>query len=185
MSDDLLTTIRFEVDASGIGAGLTSVRRSIADLGQSVQDITKKTNDALGKVGTTELPVAKGLEKASKTIIKQTGEMEKAIATFGSVASTSLKSAYKSIEAEEVRLRGMGIDPAVMNPYLEKLKEVQKLSAAVARQEQFLAQEVAKGAEEENRRLQHTLELKRQIASVKTTVDGNAAKAQALSLIHI
>ena len=179
MSDDLLTTLRFEVDGSGIATGLTSVKRSIADLGNAVKDITDKTNAALGKVGTEELPVAKGLEKASKSIIKQTGDIEKAIATFGTTASTSLKQAYKDINAEEVRLRGMGIDAAIMNPYIEKLREVQKLTAAVAAQERTLAQGAAQAVEAENQRLAHTLELKRQIANVKTTVDKNNAAAQA------
>ena len=158
MSDDLLTTLRFEVDGSGVATGLTSVKRSITDLGNAVKDITDKTNAALGKVGTEELPVAKGLEKASKSIIKQTGDIEKAIATFGSTASTSLKQAYKDINAEEVRLRGMGIDAAIMNPYLEKLREVQKLTAAVAAQERTLAQGAAQAVEAENQRLAHTLE---------------------------
>mgnify|MGYP000878557223 CR=1 FL=1 len=185
MSDDLLTTLRFEVDGSGVATGLTSVKRSITDLGNAVKDITDKTNAALGKVGTEELPVAKGLEKASKSIIKQTGDIEKAIATFGSTASTSLKQAYKDINAEEVRLRGMGIDAAIMNPYLEKLREVQKLTAAVAAQERTLAQGAAQAVEAENQRLAHTLELKRQIASVKTTVDNNNAAAQAAKQAEI
>jgi len=185
MSDDLLTTLRFEVDGSGVATGLTSVKRSITDLGNAVKDITDKTNAALGKVGTEELPVAKGLEKASKSIIKQTGDIEKAIATFGSTASTSLKQAYKDINAEEVRLRGMGIDAAIMNPYLEKLREVQKLTAAVAAQERTLAQGAAQAVEAENQRLAHTLELKRQIANVKTTVDKNNAAAQAAQQAEI
>jgi hypothetical protein len=173
MSDDLLTTIRFEVDASGMSSGITSVKRSIAELGEKTRAVTKEVNDQLKKIGDSDLDV--GAKKATKAITREMGELAKQIAASGSTVQREFKNISKSADEVFVSLSGKGVPTSAIDSYIKLLTEAQNIAKAQAQTAAKAAAEQAAATQKLIAEEEHYAALKKQHAAFNKA----AAEAQA------
>ena len=69
MSEDLGTEIKIGADASGVEAGVSKAKRSLASLGQAAELVGKSGGDGLLKIGAGGEASARNVEKATKSMI--------------------------------------------------------------------------------------------------------------------
>jgi hypothetical protein len=178
MSEELLTTIKVTVDASGVASGVDGAKRSLKDLGKEVATISDKASKDIAAIG-KDGAIDSGISKATKAVIRDTAKLDAEIQKFGTAAFTGFGGISKSAEQAYIAMAGKGISDTYINAYIDKLKEAQGVQKYVAQEAAKTAAQAAQAIEVENQRLSHTLELKRQIASVTTAQSNSAAAAQA------
>jgi len=177
---DLDTTIKIGVDGTGVSTGITSIKRSLHELGGAVKKITDDTNAELGKIGKGDLKLGSGIEKATKAAIKETSELTRQLKTAESQAFTGFSNIGKSAEAAYIKLAGQGVPENYIAAYIKTLKEAQgvqhNMAVAAAKSAAEQSALVQKAIAEEN----HYADLKRQHAAYnKSLADQNIAQLKA------
>ena len=179
MSDELLTTIKLVVDAAGVQTGVTSARREIADLGRDVKKITDETNAALKQVG-SDTDLGKGVSKATKSAIKDIGDLSKQIKTFETDAFNGFSGIGRSAEAAYVKLVGGGVNTQIADQYVAVLKTAQGLSAKQAAEAAKAAEIISSATKRQIAEEAHYADLKKQwAASNKAQADQEIAATKA------
>lgn len=116
MADDLKDEIKLSVDASGVETGVSKAKRSIADLGKTVDDTGKKGADSFNGIGQGAQRASGELDRATRNMV---GSLQRQIAA--AEAGGAATSAYQESIA---RLRGANLD--VLRPYLNQLDEANR-----------------------------------------------------------
>lgn len=101
-------------DASGVEAGVTKARKSLANLGQAAQSTGKDAAEGLSKMGDGGGAAAQKIDAATKNMI---GSIQRTIAVMESGGRTSAK--YFEVLAQQ-----RGIDVSTLRPYLDQLDQV-------------------------------------------------------------
>lgn len=118
----LKAQLEIAADASGVEAGVTTAKRSLAGLGQAAADAGKQAAAGLDGIGQGGDASAKRVEQATKSII---GSIQR---------TTALVEAGKKSNAEYFRslAEQRGVDPATLKPYLDQLDAVVAKQRAAA-----------------------------------------------------
>lgn len=169
MSDDLLTTIRFEVDASGVTNGLTSVKRSLAQLGESSRNITKSLDADLQKLG-KNVSLDDGAKKATKALYREMADLAKQITIVGSTAQQEFRNIGKSADSAYVNLAGKGVPTEAIEAYVKLLKEAQGIAQQQAQTAAKAAAEQAAATQKLIAEEEHYADLKRQHAAFNKAI---------------
>lgn len=123
MSEDLGTEIKIGADASGVEAGVSKAKRSLASLGQAAELVGKSGGEGLLKIGAGGEASARNVEKATKSMIASIQRQTAATEAGG----TSMR-AY-----QETLARMRGIDSNVLKPYLDQLDAARNKADAAAK----------------------------------------------------
>ena len=84
---DLGTTIKFSVDATGVEAGTTRVKRSLQDIGKAASDVGKQTGNSIGAGGDD---AAKKIEAATRRISNEFKRLQVDAESAGKTLSEKL-----------------------------------------------------------------------------------------------
>lgn len=114
MSSDLKAQLEISADASGVEAGVTRAKKSLASLGASAASEGKKASDGLANAGKGGEQAAAKIERAERNII---GSIQRRIAVEDA-AGKSASAMYASLAAQ----RGVSVDN--LKPYLDQLDAV-------------------------------------------------------------
>ena len=129
-----------EVDATPAQAGFENVKASARDMAQAVTAAGQQAGEGIKRVGEGADPAAASIEKSARSIVSSirrvTSEQERALAE--SQAGTN-----KTVAFFEALSNVKGIDVASIEPFLEKLKQVESHLGLVKAREQELAETAA------------------------------------------
>lgn len=114
MSDDLNTEIKIGADASGVEAGVSRAKRSIASLGDAAKKAGKDGGDGLAGIGA-------GGDKASKDVERATANMKNSIQRQIAVMQAGSK---ESRAYWETLANQRGLNTNALRPYLDQLEKV-------------------------------------------------------------
>lgn len=123
MSEDLGTEIKIGADASGVEAGVSKAKRSLASLGQAAELVGKSGGEGLLKIGAGGEASARNVEKATKSMI---ASIQRQTAAF-EAGGTSAR------QYQEALARMRGIDSNVLKPYLDQLDAARNKADAAAK----------------------------------------------------
>lgn len=122
MADDLNTEIKIGADASGVEAGVSRAKRSLADLGASAKKAGQDAGAGIGSIGAGGDKAAKDVERATKSMQNQ---LQRVVASFEAGEKGSRKF-YESLA------RQRGADVATLKPLLDQLDAYKAKSDAAA-----------------------------------------------------
>ena len=123
MSEDLGTEIKIGADASGVEAGVSKAKRSLASLGQAAELVGKSGGEGLLKIGAGGEASARNVEKATKSMIASIQRQTVAFEAGGTSAR----------QYQEALARMRGIDSNVLKPYLDQLDAARNKADAAAK----------------------------------------------------
>jgi phage-related minor tail protein len=129
MSDDLNPEIKISADASGVEAGVSKAKRSLADLGVAAVRTGKAAGDGLASIGA-------GAEKSSRQVDKAARDSEIATRRLASEIQrlTALQESggAKNAQFFENRARQLGADMNALAPALEKMRALETAQKSAA-----------------------------------------------------
>ncbi len=111
MAGDLKAQISITADASGVQAGVTKAKRSLADLGSSAANAGKQASDGLSKAGDGGQNAATKVDSATKNII---GSIERATAALNA-GGRATSDYYKTLASQR------GVNTDTLKPFLDQL----------------------------------------------------------------
>jgi len=114
---DLDTTIKISVDADGVEAGTTRVKRSLQDVGKVASDLGKKTSDSIGG-GSDQ--AAKATEAAARRISNEFRRLQVDAEAMGKSLS----------EKMVIKANAYGVPLDAIRPQLEAIKQFEAAQRA-------------------------------------------------------
>ena len=114
MADDLKAQLEISADASGVEAGVSKAKRSLADLGVTAAAAGKKAADGIDGIGSGGTRAATKVDSATKSMV---GSIQRQIAIME--AGSRSGSKYFETLAQQ-----RGINVNVLKPYLDQLDAV-------------------------------------------------------------
>lgn len=110
-SQDLVDEIKLAVDASGVETGTARAKRSIEDLGNTVENVGKRGGEGLNRMGRDGTEAGQKLDQVTRNMVSS---LQRQIAA-AEAGGTATRQYQESI----ARLRGANMD--VLRPYLDQL----------------------------------------------------------------
>ncbi|MFZ6801925.1 phage tail length tape measure family protein [Undibacterium sp. Di24W] len=120
MSENLSATIEVGLDGSKVQEGVAPITRTLENLGKSAKRAGRDAAEGLGSVGEETSKTTAKVDAATKNLISS---VERATARVKAELDGGAKSGAKFYEVL-ANQRGVSLDS--LNPYLAKLKEVEK-----------------------------------------------------------
>jgi len=133
MSEKLSATIEVGLDGSKVQDGVAPIARTLENLGKTAKKAGRDAGEGLGSVGEETSKATAKVDSATKNLVSST---ERAIARLKAELEGGSKSHSKFLEVLATQ-RGVNMD--VLNPYLVKLKEIEKAQADAASKAQGIA----------------------------------------------
>ncbi len=127
MSEKLSATIEVGLDGSKVQDGVAPIARTLENLGKTAKKAGRDAGEGLGSVGEETSKATAKVDSATKNLVSST---ERAIARLKAELEGGSKSHSKFLEVLATQ-RGVNMD--VLNPYLVKLKEIEKAQADAAK----------------------------------------------------
>lgn len=128
VDQDLGTTIKFTVDATGVEAGTTRVKRSLKDVGKTASEVGKQTGDAIGGGGDE---AAKKMEAATRRISNEFKRLQIDAASMGKSLSEKIvikADAYgiprAAIEEQRAALKAFEDAQRAANPAMVQFQKL-------------------------------------------------------------
>jgi lambda family phage tail tape measure protein len=111
---DLKAQLEISADASGVEAGVSKAKRSLADLGATASTAGKQASDGLSTMGRGGEQSAAKIDAATKNMI---GSIQRTIATMEAGSRSSSKY-FETLATQR------GVDTSALKPYLDQLDAV-------------------------------------------------------------